>query len=315
MISNIGWELYRTFLGVLREGSLSGAARALDITQPTAGRHVAALEAALGTVLFTRSQVGLLPTEVALSLRTHAEAMESTAASLQRAATPQGEGARGVVRISASEVIGVEVLPPIVARLRETHPLLKVELVVTNRLQDLLRREADIAVRMVRPKQEQLLARRIGDILLGLHAHRDYLARHGTPRRPEDLAGHTVIGYDQPTPFIRQAGKALPGFHRDTFSLRTDSDLAQLALIRAGAGIGMCQVGLARRSEALVRLMPRTVSLRLDTWVTMHEDLRHSPRCRVAFDALVEGLQQYVGMTTAPGAQGKMARTRTPASE
>ena len=97
--------------------------------------------------------------------------------------------------------------------------------------------------------------------------------------------------------------------------MRTDSDLAQLALIRAGAGIGMCQVGLARRSEALVRLMPRSFSLQLDTWVTMHEDLRHSPRCRVAFDALVEGLQQYVGMAPAPGAQGKMARTRTPASE
>jgi len=161
MTSNIGWELYRTFLGVLREGSLSGAARALGITQPTAGRHVAALEDALGTVLFTRSQTGLLPTEVALALRTHAEAMESTAASLERAASSQGEGVRGVVRVSASEVVCAEVLPPIVARLRETHPALKVELVSTNRVQDLLRREADIAVRMVRPRQEQLVARRI----------------------------------------------------------------------------------------------------------------------------------------------------------
>ncbi|MDQ0611708.1 DNA-binding transcriptional LysR family regulator [Variovorax sp. W1I1] len=129
MTSNIGWELYRSFLGVLREGSLSGAARALGITQPTVGRHVAALEAALGVVLFTRSQVGLMPTEVALALQGHAEAMESTAASLERAATSQGEEGgkiRGVVRISASEVIGVEVLPPIVARLREAHPALKV---------------------------------------------------------------------------------------------------------------------------------------------------------------------------------------------
>ena len=158
MTSNIGWELYRSFLGVLREGSLSGAARALGITQPTAGRHVAALEKALGVVLFTRSQLGLMPTEVALALQTHAEAMESTATSLERAATSQGEGVRGVVRISASEVVGVEVLPPIVARLREAHPALKVELVLTNRVQDLLRREADIAVRMVRPRQEQLVA-------------------------------------------------------------------------------------------------------------------------------------------------------------
>ena len=311
MTSNIGWELYRSFLGVLREGSLSGAARALGITQPTAGRHVAALEEALGVVLFTRSQVGLLPTEVALALRTHAEAMESTAASLQRAASSQGEGVRGVVRVSASEVIGVEVLPPIVARLREAHPALKVELVLTNRVQDLLRREADIAVRMVRPRQEQLVARRIGNIELGFHAHRDYLARHGTPRRLEELAGHAVIGYDQPSAFVRNAGKSLKVFSRDGFSLRTDSDLGQLALIRAGAGIGVCQVGLARRTEALVRLMPRAMALKLDTWVTMHEDLRNSPRCRAAFDALVDGLQQYIG---AP-AQGKMGRTRTQASE
>lgn len=304
MTSNIGWELYRSFLGVLREGSLSGAARALGITQPTAGRHVAALEKALGVVLFTRSQVGLMPTEVALALQTHAEAMESTAASLERAATSQGEGVRGVVRISASEVIGVEVLPPIVARLREQHPALKVELVSTNRVQDLLRREADIAVRMVRPKQEQLVARRIGQIELGFHARKEYLLRRGTPRRMEELAGHAVIGYDQPSAFVRNAGKALQGYGREAFSLRTDSDLAQLALIRAGAGIGICQVGLARRNEALIRVLPRTFSMRLETWVTMHEDLRNSPRCRAAFDALVEGLQHYIGSQ----AQAKMGR-------
>jgi DNA-binding transcriptional LysR family regulator len=311
MTSNIGWELYRSFLGVLREGSLSGAARALGITQPTAGRHVAALEKALGVVLFTRSQLGLMPTEVALALQTHAEAMESTAASLERAATSQGEGVRGVVRISASEVIGVEVLPPIVARLREVHPALKVELVLTNRVQDLLRREADIAVRMVRPKQEQLVARHVGQIELGFHAHKDYLARHGTPRKMEEIIAHAVIGYDQPSAFVRNAGKALPGYGREAFSLRTDSDLGQLALIRAGAGIGICQVGLARRNDALVRVMPRTFSMKLETWVTMHEDLRHSPRCRAAFDALVDGLQQYIG---AP-AQGKIGRARTQAPE
>lgn len=324
MTPDIGWELYRSFLGVLREGSLSGAARALGITQPTAGRHVAALEAALGVVLFTRSQLGLLPTDIALALRSHAEAMESTAASLRRVATSQGDGTgagkglRGVVRISASEVVSVEVLPPIVARLRETHPLLKVELVATNRVQDLLRREADIAVRMVRPQQEQLVARRIGHIALGFHAHRDYLARHGTPRRLEELTAHTVIGYDQPTAFVRSAGKSfksIEGYSREAFSLRSDSDLTQLALIRAGAGIGVCQLGLARRSEALVHLLPRAFSLKLDTWVTMHEDLRHSPHCRAAFDALADGLQQYVGGAEAPAAQGKMARARTRAPQ
>ena len=294
MASNIGWELYRSFLGVLKEGSLSGAARALGITQPTVGRHVQALEQSLNLVLFTRSQSGLMPTEAALSLRGHAEAMESTAAALERAASSQGDGVRGAVRISCSDVIGVEVLPPILVRLREAHPALKVELVLTNKLQDLLKREADIAVRMVRPKQEQLVARRIGLIELGLHATADYLARHGTPRSPEEMMQHALIGFDQPSAWLRQAARSMSGLTREVFSLRSDSDLAQLALIRAGAGIGGCQTRLARREGTLVRVLPQVMSLGLDTWVTMHEDLRNSPRCRVTFDALVEGLQAYV---------------------
>lgn len=295
MASNIGWELYRSFLAVLREGSLSSAARMLGLTQPTVGRHVAALERALGTMLFTRSQLGLTPTEVALALRTHAEAMESTGAALERVASSHGEGVRGVVRIAASDVVGVEVLPPILAQLRARHPALKIELVLSNRMQDLLRREADVAVRMLRPRQAQLVARRIGRIELGLHAHRDYLERHGRPRSMGEVAGHAVIGYDQPAAFVRSMGASLRGLVRETFSLRTDSDLAQLALIRGGAGIGVCQVPLARRDAALVRVLPRTFALHLETWVTMHEDLRASPRCRATFDALAEGLQRYLG--------------------
>ena len=295
MASKIGWELYRSFLGVMKEGSLSGAARALGVAQPTVGRHVAALEKALGLPLFTRSQTGLAPTEAALSLRGHVETMESTAAALERTAASQGDGVRGVVRVSASEVIGVEVLPAIVARLRDRHPELRIELVLSSRLHDLLRREADIAVRMTQPRQEMLVARRIGSVEVGLHAHRRYLAAHGTPRSVSDLAHHALIGFDQETAFVRSAMKSTPGLRRDSFSLRTDSDLAQMALMRAGAGIGFCQVALARRSADLVRVMPRHFSLALDTWITMHEDLRNSPRCRVTFEALVEGMQRHIG--------------------
>ncbi|EIF55889.1 LysR family transcriptional regulator [Burkholderia pseudomallei 1258a] len=308
MGSEIGWELYRSFLGVLREGSLSGAARALGLTQPTVGRHVAALEAALRVPLFTRSSSGLMPTDVALALRAHAEAMESTADALARAATSFGEDVRGVVRISASDVVGVEVLPPIVARLRQRHPALTVELALTNRVQDLLRREADIAVRMTRPGQTQLIARHIGGIELGLHAHRDYLARRGTPRDAGELVRHALIGHDRPTAFIRQIAKSFPGFDRGAFALRTDSDLAQLALIRCGAGIGACQAALAKRDPALVRVLPKAFAGRLDMWVTMHEDLRGSPRCRAAFDALAEGLDAYVDEQRAPA----IARRRRP---
>ena len=291
---SIGWELYRSFLGVLKEGSLSAAARALGTTQPTVGRHIAALEKSLKLALFTRSPTGLLPTEAALALQIHAESMEITAAALERTAASQGAGISGVVRITASDVIGVEVLPTVVARLRHDHPDLKIELVLTNRVQDLLRREADIAVRMTPPRQETLIARRVGRIEIGLHATRQYLAIHGTPRNIAELTQHTLIGFDQETAFIRSARKSLPAMSREMFSLRTDSDLAQLALIRAGAGIGGCQVPIARRSDSLVRVLQRQIALPLETWITMHEDLRNRPSCRVVFDTLVAGLQQHV---------------------
>lgn len=292
MTTEISWELYRSFLGVLREGSLSGAARSLGLAQPTLSRHVAELEKSLGVPLFTRSQSGLLPTEAALALRSHAEAMNSTAASLRRAAESHGDGVRGTVRVSASEVIGAEVLPPILAKLRQQHPQLKVELVLTNRVQDLLRREADIAVRMTEPKQDVLIARRVADVLIGLHAHKDYLARSGTPKKLGDLAQHALIGFDEQTAFIRSATRKLPTWTRDSFSVRTDSDLAQLALIRAGCGIGMCQVLIAKRDPSLVRVLPRQLELKLETWIAMHEDLRGSARCKVTFDALVKALAE-----------------------
>lgn len=294
MTTKIGWELYRSFLSVLKEGSLSAASRALDTTQPTVGRHIEALEKALGVALFTRSQLGLTPTAAALEMRGYAEAMEHTAASMERAAFSQGAGVSGVVRVTASEVIAAEVLPPIIRQLLTRYPDLKVELVLSNRVQDLLQREADIAVRMVQPKQEQLIARHIGKIELGLFAHPDYLRDHGTPKSKKDLADHAFIGFDQETAFIRAASKGLEGLSRKDFAVATDSNLAQLALMRNSVGIGICQSALAKREPKLTRVLPKLYTLHMETWVTMHEDLRNSPRCKVLFDALVEGLQAYV---------------------
>lgn len=292
----IGWELYRSFLGVLREGSLSGAARALGVAQPTVGRHVSALERALGLTLFTRSQTGLLPTDAARSLQGHAQAMESSAAALERAAEGQGTRTQrqadvaGTVRVSASVVVGVELLPAVIAGLQRAHPRLKIELVATNDVQDLLRREADIAVRMTQPKQELLIARRVRSVRLGMHAHEDYLARRGTPRKLSDLAQHALIGFDKETPFMRAAIANWPQWRRNAFTTRTDNELAQLALLRAGAGIGVCQVQLARRDPPLVRVLARQFELSLDTWITMHEDLRNNAACRLVFQALVKSM-------------------------
>ena len=286
------WSLYRSFLGVLRTGSLSAAARDDGLTQPTVGRHIDALEQALGVALFTRSQQGLTPTEAALELQPYAESLEATAAALVRAAVGRA-GTQGTVRITASEIVGAEVLPPILTQLRADHPEITLELVLSNRTEDLLQREADIAVRMVRPTQQALLARHVGDVELGLHARREYLDRNGTPTSAAELREHALIGFDHENAFIRSVRAQGFAIERSMFALRSDSDLAQLACVRAGFGIGVCQVGLARRSPELVRVMAKSFLFKLEVWIVMHSDLRSSKRCRVVSDALARGLSAY----------------------
>lgn len=290
-----GWELYRSFLAALRAGSLSGAARGLRLTQPTVGRHIDELERALDTVLFTRSQHGLQATDSAIELAPYAEAMAASAGALVRVASGKSQEIGGTVRLSASEVIGVEVLPPMLASLRAQHPRLALELVVSDEVRDLLRRDVDLAVRNVRPTQTGLVARKIGTVTLGLHAHRDYLEAHGVPRTPDDLSGHTLIGYDRETPAVRSLQAQGMRFSRAMFALRTDSSLAHLAAIRAGYGIGLCQIPLGRRSANLVRLLPRHFAFDLQIWLVMHENLRSSPRMRAVFDHLGRDLSLYVG--------------------
>ena len=288
------WEWYRTFLNVLATGSLSAAGRAMGLTQPTVGRHIDSLEAALALKLFTRSFDGFAPTDAALELQPYAAGVAATAAALRRVASSHGAGVRGSVRVTASEIVGVEVLPPILATLRSAHPQLTIELVLSNAVDDLLHREADIAVRMLKPVQEALVARRIGGIELGLHAHKRYLAAHGVPKTMADLAGHALIGFDRETPFLRKMQQQFPALARGGLALRADSDLAQLAAVRAGFGIGACQVALAARDKSLVRVLQPRFSPVLDTWLAMHEDLRESPRCAVTFSALAKGLEGYI---------------------
>lgn len=297
-IGEPNWDLYRSFLCVLREGSLSGAARSLGLTQPTIGRHIDALEQSLGLSLFTRSQSGFIATEDAHALQPYAETLAATSAALLRAASGRGgavDEVRGTVRVTASEVIGVEVLPPILARLRASHPGITIELAISNRFEDLLRRDADIAVRMQRPEQDVLVARRIGDIELGFHARRDYLERHGTPVGWSDMAGHALIGVDTENAFTRKLLPLLEGAAGASFALRSDSDLVHLAAIRAGLGIGICQVRLAQRDPSLVRVLPELLNIPLDTWLAMHGNLRTNPACAATFAALAEGLGAYVG--------------------
>jgi DNA-binding transcriptional LysR family regulator len=205
------WHLYRSFLAVLRERSLSAASRALNLTQPTLARHIHALEAALGLELFTRSQQGLSPTEAALDLAPYADNLDANTAAMLRVASGLGKTVHGTVRVSASEIVGAEVLPPMLAGLRRRHPRLEFELVLSNALDNLLRRDADIAVRMVEPVQEALVVRKLGTVSLGLHAQKDYLLHAGVPASFDDLATHSLIRFDRETPALRAISDRTPG--------------------------------------------------------------------------------------------------------
>jgi len=288
------WDLARAFLEVVRAGSLSGAARSLGLTQPTIGRQIAEFEARLGVPLFTRSRHGVKPTQSALDLVPHVETMASAMAALRRAASGEATEARGTVRLTASELMGAAVLPPMLTRFHEAHPGIVIELVLSNRIENLLKHEADIAVRMVRPEQTALVARHIGPVPLSLYAHRSYLARHGVPATWDAVAAHTAIGFDaSPWGVEFLAAQGMP-VTRDFFKLRTDSDLAQLAALRAGYGIGGCQDALARRDPDLVPVMPGAFRMMLDLWLVMHEDLRTSRRVQLLFQHLTEELTAYL---------------------
>ncbi len=280
MNRNPDWTLYRTFLAVAKLGSLSAAARSLGLTQPTVARHVELLEAALEVDLFLRSPRGLSATDIARALLPQAETIAASAAALLRtAASGKGEMA-GCVRISAGENMGVERLPPILAALRRRHPRLDIQLALSDDVHDLLAREADVAVRQVAPRQKALLAKKLRPSAIGLYAHRSYLARRGEPRALADLDGHDLIGFDTPTPARRAILERFPRQKDLRFALRADSDLAQLAAIRCGLGIGLTQADIAGRDAGLKRVLAREVSFELPLWIAMHEDLKSSAICR-----------------------------------
>ncbi len=292
MSSEPDWTLYRTFLAVAKLGSLSAAARSLGLTQPTVARHVESLEAELEVDLFLRSPRGLLPTDIALALLPQAEAIAASASTLLRTAA-SGKGLMtGSVRVSASEAMGVERIPTILAALRVTHPRLDIQLVLSDSLHDLLTREADVAVRQTAPTQGALFAKKLPPTELGLYAHASYLKRRGAPRSLSELVEHDIIGFDRETPAMRDMLQQFPALAKARFALRTDSDLAKFAAVRAGLGIGVMQVGIAARDVSLKRVLGDGVSIPLPLWIVMHEDLKSSAICRAVFDALAVGLSE-----------------------
>jgi DNA-binding transcriptional LysR family regulator len=292
--AGLSWDLLGSFLAVMRTGSLSGASRALGVAQPTVRRQIEKLEEVLGAVLFTRSQAGLVPTDTALATMPYAESMAGVADALVRSATAPSDGERGTVRVTCSDVVACGVMPPILAALRRAHPQLQIELSASNVNEDLLRRDADVAVRMAQPTQGALVAKRVGIVKFGVFAAESYLADHPAPRSVADLLdGHALIGKDRDTSFFTKLATSGLGLKRKDFALRTDNDAAYLAALRAGVGIGVCQVPLAAGPPVLRRLLPKA-SFELPVWVVTHEDLRASRRVSIVYDHLVASLGKYI---------------------
>jgi DNA-binding transcriptional LysR family regulator len=290
------WSLVRSFLAVIRGGSLSAAARTTGLTQPTIGRHIDQFEDALGQSLFTRSSGGMIATEAAIGLQVHAEAMEAAMAALIRTSERGSNSAapRGTVRITASEIMGVSVLPEILSDIRIAFPDIVFELALNNRTDDLLRRDADIAVRMVRPTQDGLVAKKIGQVALNMFAHRHYLDRFGIPQSVDALLKAHLIGFDRDDFSARSVVAGVLPISRDLFAFRCDLDSAQLAAVNAGLGIGVMQIALARRNPDLLPVLADQISFKLDIWLAVHQDQRDQPAIRAVFDGLARGLGKFV---------------------
>ena len=295
MSNSVSWDHQRAFLAVIEEGSLSGAARRLGVSQPTVRGWIAGLEAALGTRLFSRSVNGLIPTDGARTLVAPARAMSlASDVFVRRASAAPGE-ISGTVRVSVSETMGLEVVPLMLVSLRQAYPAVTVELQVSNKPADLLGQEADIAIRAFAPEQDALVARKVGTIPLGFFASIDYLERRGWPETIADLAGHDIVGPDRAASDLQLGKAAVSALHPVRYALRTDSHPARIAAVRAGLGITIMQVPVGSRDPGLRRLFPDTVVAPMDIWIVAHEDLRSVAQVAAVFEHLGSALIEFIG--------------------
>jgi len=284
------WTLVRSFLAVLDAGSLMGAARKLGAQQPTLSRHVAELERQIGAPLFERTGRGVTPTALALAIADGARQMQGGAEALARSLAGTRDATSGTVRITTSQVAASYLLPSVLAALQRAEPGIQIELVASNALSNLLRREADIAVRMVRPQQGSLVARKLAELPIGAAAHVSYLERAGTPRRPQDLLQHTLIGYDREDTIERgfaALGLALP---HQAFALRTDDQVAYGRLVAAGAGIGFVALYNTAHWPGVQRLLPMLQIPPLPCWLAVHREIRGNKVVRRVYDFLAEAI-------------------------
>jgi DNA-binding transcriptional LysR family regulator len=289
-MDDLDWNQLKAFLETAETGSLSAAARKLGLTQPTLSRQVAAIEQRMGVTLFERVGKAMALTPTGLDLLEHARAMGAAADALRMAASGRSQAAGGVVTVSATDAVAAHLLPPLVRRLRDKEPGITIEVISSDALSDLLRREADIAVRHVKPEQPDLIARLIREPEANFYAAEDWVKVHGHPRHAEEAARLPFVGSDRSghlLAYLRQHGLPLS---EANFSCYADQSIAAWALVRQGVGIGAMIDEIARDTPGIIRVLDDVPPVRFPIWLVTHRELRTSRRIRVVFEALAQGL-------------------------
>lgn len=289
-LKNIDWSLIQTFVAVAQAGSLSAAARTLQSSQPTVGRQIKALESQLGATLFHRTAQGFDLTDHGQSLLPAAQTMAEAYRGLIMATAGQDAALSGSVCITASQIVSAYHLPPIIQGIREAEPEIQIDLIASDDSRNLLYREADIAIRMFKPTQLDLITRHLGDLELGAFATRDYLVRHGPLTDPADMAGHDFVGLNEHTLIIDSIRSFGIPAKRDWFSVRCDDPVTYWRLVQAGCGIGFAQRSVATQDPNIVEISTDWPMPKLPVWLTAHEAIRHTPRVKRVWDLLVAGL-------------------------
>ena len=286
------WNQVRAFLATAEEGSFSGAARALKTTQPTIGRQISALEGSLGVTLVERSVRGLTLTQAGRDLLDHVRAMGEAATLISMAADRQSQEVTGEVTVTAADLMCAGILPAILATLRQAAPGIKVRIVSANDIQNLMRREADIAIRHVRPDQPELIARHVGDFRANLYAARSYLDRAGRARTARDLADHAFVGSPDPDPLLAPLHDRGIPVRAENFVMSSESWVVVWELVKAGFGISIFPEVLGEAEPDVERALPNLPSYEFPAWVVTHRELKTNRRIRVVFDTLARGLAE-----------------------
>ena len=284
------WNRARAFLITAEEGSLSAAARALNMAQPTLGRQVTALEEELGVVLFQRVGLGLVLTPCGEELMDHVRAMGDAASRVTLAAAGQSQAIDGVIRITASEVVTAYQLPPILAKLRQTHPNIEIELIATSHPSDLRKREADIAIRSFRPTQHDLIAKKIKDVPIGLYATKAYIESLDHPTSADQLQEACFIGFDRTDALMDALNSKGLKLTQNNFQVLTENHIVNWELVKAGMGIGVMPTDIGAAEPKVEQLLPELDPIIAPMWLVSHRELNTSKRIRLVFDLLSEEL-------------------------